>query len=777
LSWLYHQAGAFEQAVATDRLLLEDRPQRTAIYWRIDSALAARARPAERVENLIVAAEHVDLPGRRAAALHQAARICEHQLGDVGRAASLFREVLAIWPEDRYAQAALGGLLAQSGAWEELVEMRRRQALELADGPALARALRGAGTILAESLGRVDEAVAVYEELLDRLPGDHAALREMADLIAERTDRGSDQPDAASADEQARLRDLLVDVLERESVSEQPDEVLALAALRLGQTHERAGRPHEAIDAYRRAAELDRTSLLPPLAAAELAAAVDDELIYLDSLEQLAERIADRPLRSEILEETGWLWLLAADEIERAIDAMERAAQTAPERPGPHLGLALLRARSGERAASGAALAALSDTIRTPEVAAALLLRAAAIAEVESDTELLHDRLHRALDRSLGEASLVVAAEYAAALRPEEVAATTAEQLAARADLFGMRAGLVAGPGARIDWELDRAEALEAAGRLREAGQVVVGVLGNNLDDVRALQLLRRICRRGGDRAALARASLALARVLGDPVSKVELLREAAAIVDGELGDSQLAASLYRRILAEEPGAAEFERALTICREYDDVRALFELLSDRINWIDVAVRGGASPVDKVPLLHERAQLRQGLGDARGADRDVQQLLAIDAGHAGALLMRAETCVAEGDAASASDLYRRYLAAESDPERRAAAELALSDLLAESDDLAGAVAQLQRVLTQSPDDLALRERLVNLLTRAQDWPRVVEEIRAIERLGRIPSQQAQDELRVAAIYRDRIGDAAGARGALERARELDPLSAD
>ena len=59
-----------------------------------------------------------------------------------------------------------------------------------------------------------------------------------------------------------------------------------------------------------------------------------------------------------------------------------------------------------------------------------------------------------------------------------------------RAEIVGLRAALAHDPAARDGWELDRAEALEAAGRLREAGAAVTAVLRGNPHDVRALEAL-----------------------------------------------------------------------------------------------------------------------------------------------------------------------------------------------------------------------------------------------------------------------------------------------
>ncbi|MCG8420679.1 MAG: tetratricopeptide repeat protein [Proteobacteria bacterium] len=785
LAWAYQQSGNLERVLSVQKRLLAldpDGPDSIRLYWRMEETLAALGRPAERAEVLVECANRLDAPESRAALLYDAARLYEHEADNPDAAADLYRQVLAMWPGDRYARAALIGLLKRAQRWSELAEERRKEAAQLSAGPALARAMREAAGVLVDHLGRRDEAIELCRDLLDRMPGDPGALHDLAQLLADRP--GS--PDA------------LLWVFEQELVAEIPTQAQVTAALRLAVAHEKAGRIDEALEAYRRAAQLDPHDLWSVVSIAELAADAGDDFAHIEAFEQLAERVSDGRLASEIFEEVGWLWILASADLARARTAFDRAIKAGPERPGPRLGAVLLEARRGDAVRLGDALAELSDTVKSPQLAAAILLRAAVVAETNEDTELLHDRLHRALQRTENDSTLIVAAEYATALRPEEAQSTTQEQLLARADLFGMRASIAGNPAARADWELDRAEALEAAGRLREAALIVASVLGNNLDDIRALQLLRRICRRGGDRASLARASLALARILTESQGKLELLREAAAILDRELGDGASAVPVYRRILVEMPGADEFDRVAEICRNSDDVRTLFEVLSDRLNWLDVACRadradrsvsrlfgpagnGAADSIDpgnKVPLLYERARLRQAIGDSRGVIRDLGQLLDIDGNHPDGLLMQARALLAEGDAQRAAKLFERYLAVETDADKRAAAELAFSETLAEDmDDVAGAIEQLEHVVARSPSDLDLRERLVSLLLRASRWQEVVTQIREIEELRVTPIEQARDELRVAAIYRDRLGDIESARSALSQARALDSLNID
>ena len=83
------------------------------------------------------------------------------------------------------------------------------------------------------------------------------------------------------------------------------------------------------------------------------------------------------------------------------------------------------------------------------------------------------------------------------------------DPLLARAEILELRSALADDPAARASWELDRAEALELAGRLREAGTVVAAVLKTRPDDLRALTALRRMANRAGDGSCTTNAALA----------------------------------------------------------------------------------------------------------------------------------------------------------------------------------------------------------------------------------------------------------------------------
>jgi tetratricopeptide (TPR) repeat protein len=347
-----------------------------------------------------------------------------------------------------------------------------------------------------------------------------------------------------------------------------------------------------------------------------------------------------------------------------------------------------------------------------------------------------------------------------------------------------MRSSLADDPAARDGWELDRAEALEAAGRLKEAGAVVAGVLRAAPADLRALSALLRLARRGGDRATTARAAVALAQRSADVETRRDLWSEAAAVLDpgghgappSEQPGSDVAAAVavYRQLVTDDPGSPAFERLRQLLRAGGDVRGLVLALSARLAWFDEHGDLDGS----VPLLLERAQVRRAIGDRHGARADLEVLLGRAPDDLAGLRMQAEIAVELGDAPGSVELWRRYLAVERDPAPRAEAEIALSRILAEEiGDVSGAMLQLERVIAQNPTDAGMRERLVGLATRSQDWSRAARELRELTRLRPSPGERARDELRLGQVLRDRMRERAEARAAFERGRQLDPLNLD
>jgi len=757
--------GELEAVLALETELVQLAPSELALRWRLEATLAQLGKDDERAQLLAeLAALEADAM-RRGTALLAAARLRERG-GAVEQATELYRQVLALWPEDTFARESLIDLLRAQEKWTELVAERRTEARALPDGPAARRALREAAWVLEVRLGDTAAAAQVYDEWLIRSPDDRTALEGAARCRASFGDR-------------------LGEITARRSIAE--FDTSPETQWLLGRALERGGQFDEAADVFRALAVRDEPSVAATsaaLALSDLAAARADTVMRVEATASLAGRTTEPRLGAALAEDSGWMYALVIEDFDRAQLSFAAATTLEPSRRGALLGAALVAARRFDPPALAAAYEGLAASVQMPEAAAALHLRAAAMASATGDLDLANQRIAAARLAAPDDTSaLLVVAETGglpqidSELEGEEAEANEAaavDGLLARAEVLELRAALADDPASRSSWELDRAEALELAGRLREAGSVVAAVLASQPSDLRALEALRRLAARAHDIQVWARASYQLARVIGDRAAKLVLLRDAASVFDTD-ATIDLAIGTYKRILQVDGGAPELLRLLELLRARGDIAMLVGVLSDRLAWLE-SEAGDGNEKQMVPLLLERATVLHGLGDQAGAAADLDALLDRAASNVEALRFRADLAMNAGDVQAAVALWRRCLSAENRPQRRAEIELQLAQVLAENvNDLAGAIENLERVVEANPDDAQLRERLLGLCLRATDWDRASREMRALVRLRPTPQDKAREELRLGLMLRDRMADRVGARLALDRARTLDPLN--
>jgi tetratricopeptide (TPR) repeat protein len=752
--------GDLDRVVEFQRELIALAPDEIALRWGLEATLAQLGRDEERAELLVeIAAAESDATGRGTALL-AAARLRERS-GLVEAATDMYRQLLALWPDDTFTRESLLDLLRAQERWQELVSERRTEAKALPDGPAARRALREAAWVLEVRLGDAAQAAQVYEDWLARFPDERFALEGLARCRAKFGDR----------DGEARTRGMIAEA-----------EPSANALWLYARSLEQAGQRDEAADQYRALIASEEASIAATNAAvalADLAAQRNDPVMRVEAMAALAGRTGDARLGAAMAEDSGWLYALVLEDLERAAQSFEAAIALDPTRRGAQLGAALVAARRGDAGQLAAAYEGLAASVQMPEAAAALLLRGAAMAAAAGDLALANQRVLHARNAAPDDTSaLLVTAETAPLPEVDAGDAFAAvDPLLARAEVLEMRSALADDAVARASWELDRAEALELAGRMREAGAVVGAVLKTNPTDLRALTALRRMANRVGDKATAAAAAYSLARLLGDRDAKLDLLREAVAVFDGPglPHNTDYAVAAYRRIFANDPGAPEFERLVELLRERADARGLIHALTDRLTWHQTQ---GHAVDAMIPLLLERATVLHGLGDTEAAMADLDALLEGAPTHVEALRFRADLAFNAGDVESAVALWRRYVHAETRPGRRREIELQLAQVLAENtNDLGGAIEQLERIVEANSEDVQLRERLLGLCMRASDWERAVRELRALGRLRVTPQEKAREELRLGVMLRDRLRDRVTARLTLERALSLDPLNLD
>ncbi|TMQ08683.1 MAG: hypothetical protein E6J91_32555 [Deltaproteobacteria bacterium] len=508
--------GELDAVLQLETELVELAPSDLALRWRLEATLAQLGRDDDRAQLLTELAGLEPDAMRRGTALLAAARLRERG-GAVEQATELYRQVLALWPEDTFARESLIDLLRAQEKWTELVTERRTEARALPDGAAARRALREAAWVLEVRLGDTASAAQVYDEWLGRLPEDRTALEGAARCRASFGDR-------------------LGEVTARRAIADidpSPE-----SQWLLGRALERSGQFDDAADVFRALALHDDASVAATsaaLALADLASARADTVMRVEATASLAGRTTEPRLGAALAEDSGWMYALVLEDFERAQQSFAAATTLEPSRRGALIGAALIAARRLDAPALSAAYDGLAASVEMPEAAAALHLRAAAMAAATGDLDLANQRVAAARTAAPDDVSALLVLAETGAIPVIESAADNAgaiDALLARAEVLELRAALADDPASRASWELDRAEALELGGRLREAGAVVAAVLASQPSDLRALEALRRMALRAGDRPAWAHASYELAKVLGDPTAKLGLLRDTASVID-----------------------------------------------------------------------------------------------------------------------------------------------------------------------------------------------------------------------------------------------------
>jgi tetratricopeptide (TPR) repeat protein len=131
--------GDLEAVLALEAELVALAPSELVLRWRLEATLAQLGRDDERAQLLAELAALESDAMRRGTALLAAARLRERG-GALEQATELYRQVLALWPEDTFARESLIDLLRAQEKWTELVTERRAEARALPDGAAARRA-------------------------------------------------------------------------------------------------------------------------------------------------------------------------------------------------------------------------------------------------------------------------------------------------------------------------------------------------------------------------------------------------------------------------------------------------------------------------------------------------------------------------------------------------------------------------------------------------------------------------------------------------------------
>jgi tetratricopeptide (TPR) repeat protein len=308
----------------------------------------------------------------------------EERLGKVDEAASSYEKVLALDPSDGEALQAMDALYRRTGHWEELIGVFRKR-IELAqDGGDREAIYAQMAQVYEEKLGKPDDAIAAYREVLALDPTSQVALHSLDGLF---TRSGLWSELAENLETQLGLAD---------TDESQLALMLRLASLREGEMRQ----TEAAIEGYRQVLDRDPTNgaalgaleRLGQNPAHSLAIAEILEPLYrtqgdyqkLIGVHEVQVARTDNPERKvELLQQIAQLHEDAAGDLNASFETMARALAADPTSDGTQEGLDRLARATGRFQDLARVFEQLAGEQRDPEVGSQLYSSAARVFELE----------------------------------------------------------------------------------------------------------------------------------------------------------------------------------------------------------------------------------------------------------------------------------------------------------------------------------------------------------------------------------------------------------
>ncbi len=597
-----HTHGRVTDVIAIERELVERDPRNPILGWRHYSSLARHRIDDARRDAVDRLARDDPDPARRSFALAETILPLE-ECGDLDGALARARELVSLCPEDELTRERLLGVLRARGDWEAVVTARNAEIATAVRLPLIRRAHREIAWVLETRIRDRTRAADAYGRWAARLPDDTVALEGL--LRCSDTDEIGTRQALRALDPFSSTQFLFARAVDGAQAFE------TYAAL----LHGREG----------------AVALAAALSLARTAASTRDGARYAAAAQYLASATTDPDLAATLHEESGWCALAAAN-----LDAADAAFAAAGTRTGAWFGRMLVACRRSDGNALEATYVALARLLEQPH----LLQRASLVAANSGDGARAIEHLEAA--RTLEPTSLdifVALDDVPIATSDPSDPFASAEHLLDRAALCATRAELAQDPMARLDFELDRADALELAGQLREAAAAVVDALTRMPRSWRARIALRRLAQQLDRPGMLVHAVLGLAQLHRSQEHRLQLFREAMQLVTG-IHDVELERAIASQIVSLDPHGAEISSYLAMVRQEGDDHRSVAVLS-------LALR--RSP--DVEQLNERARLLEKLGEHELASQDFSAVLAYDGGHREALAGLGALASARGAGAS------------------------------------------------------------------------------------------------------------------------------
>jgi len=469
------------------------------------------------------------------------------RLSKVDDAAQNYQRVLAIDPADDEALAAMDALYRRTERWNDLIGVYRRR-IELATEPQDREALYAQMAEVYENrLGRPDEAIAAYREVLALDDTSRVALTALDGLFSRQS-----MWEELAENLEAQLR------LATEE-TEQTHLMLRLAALRESQMNQ----IETAIDIYRQVLErepeneqalaaLERLGTMP---AHELTIAEILEPLYRQSgdfqkligVHEVQVRRSDDPTRRvELLHQISALYEDAGGDLGSAFTTYARALAEDPGLDTTQEGIDRLARATGRFADLAKVFEDLAGKQQEPALASSLYTMSARVYEgdlADMDNAVRHYRTVLSIDPHALHAAESLERIFHGAERYEELS----KVLQQKADI--------------LDDVNDKKTALFSAAVLEEdilgrhdaAMAVFNRVLELDSEDLRAIDALIKLYLNLSRWSDLLGVYARKADLVGDPDEKKGIYYQIGAVYERELADVPRAIDTYQRVLELDP--------------------------------------------------------------------------------------------------------------------------------------------------------------------------------------------------------------------------------
>ncbi len=670
--------------------------------------------------------------------LLKVARVHDLELRDAQRAEEAYLRVLQIDEKDTEALAALDKIYEAAGMFPELAEILRRRVGVTMDSEELTSLHFRLGRLYTEALDQPDEAVAAYSTILDGDSRNAKALEALERVYFKREEFQKlygvyeKMVDIAVGDEQ--LADVYAHMARIASEALQKDD--------------------EAQDLWNRVIDLRGEDPTALVALADIYERREQWRELVDILERTVRIASDRE-KAPLHKRLGRIWATKLGRERNAIEAWSKALELEPGDLESLRAMCQLYRSTQAWEELSTMLRRLIDVGVTQLEDDELQGLYAQLGELEGDVLMRPNEAVEAWRRVLqldpGDHKALGALEaiFSREARWEDLI-----------EVLEKKSVVLDDQKARIDVLLQAGATYEEKlSDKQSAAQMYERVRGMDAANITASAQLEAIYREQYNWQKLNEVLLERVENTPDVEQRITTLQNVAKIFEEEIGDQESAfvvlQAAFKEDYSNEATSRELERLATTANKWSDLLAdytqVVQGLTDTKAKADLWVKIGRWYGDN---LHH----------VDYAVASVQQALALDGNHVGALAAMADFHRKRGAWDELTDTLRHHASVEPDPKKRTELYLNLAELLeVQMGDPGQAIGAYNSAVDADPeapsqDALVALDRLYR---RQMQWPDLIRVLERRAGLSQEPDEQVKFKLEIANLYDSYLDDSAHA----------------